>query len=211
MRESSYTIKSISKERIFEEFKKMLKGDKNLINGISYLIRTKLFFYIFGFKKIFFQLKEFKKINHISELLFMLSYGNNVKQLGEFIKNKIAVDNKTEAEINMFNEIYLNLNNLFTSIDRRLFLYSIFNKYKNELILNSSIIPPEFNKELKEFKNNEFPKLQSQVQINGSDIMNLGYQGKQIKEVMNKIMIQIFSKNIKNTKQDILEYLNAKN
>ena len=111
----------------------------------------------------------------------------------------------------MFNEIYLNLNNLFTSIDRRLFLYSIFNKYKNELILNSSIIPPEFNKELKEFKNNEFPKLQSQVQINGSDIMNLGYQGKQIKEVMNKIMIQIFSKNIKNTKQDILEYLNAKN
>lgn len=204
MRKFASTIVKTSKERVLEELKKMLKGDKNLPLGISYLIRTKLFQYIFKFKKIYFSLREFAKVEVFSEFLFLLTFGNGIENLGDYLKKVLMIENSTEKEINSLNHLFLNLDE--TNLTKRRIIISECLKSSN-VIYESKLIPNDWKILIKEFKNGIYPKTINELKINGNELMKLGYQGKQISEVTKKLLSAVYSNEIQNDKNQILRYL----
>lgn len=204
MRKFALTITKTSKERVLEELKKMLKGDKNLPLGISYLIRTKLFQYIFKFKNIHFSLREFLKVNVFSELLFLLSFGNGIENLGDYLKKVLMIENSTEKEINSLNHLFLNSG--ISDIAKRRMIISECLK-SSQIIYESKLIPGDWKVLIKEFKNGMYPKNINELKINGNELMNLGYQGKAISEITKKLLLAIYSDEIQNDKNQILRFL----
>lgn len=209
-------IKNISLERIQSEFNKILLSDypekiyilydaklfdilkiKNVkinesdLNKLKssekdLVIRLSLFIYILG------DIKESKKI------LDLLRYSNKVKSkcitILDNINNDI-IDDKSTIKI---------------------YLKEIGNESLNYLLYVKKILDKEFEKKyysqiknlIKEINSNKECYSLKQLALNGKDLVDLGYEGKEIGEKLNFLLNNVIKNPNMNNKTDLIKIIN---
>ena len=75
-------------------------------------------------------------------------------------------------------------------------------------IFNSSYVTALLDDVLEDFSSKRYPSSISELSVDGNDLMVLGLQGKQIGDMLTKIIGAIYSDNLKNNRNDILNYIN---
>lgn len=200
MQASISSLREISPERIYIEFEKgFMKGnpikfleliqefkiDRLLFSTESNLISNKL-------------LKRFEKSKQFSERLF-LAFNNDNFILEEVLRTTIMLTNEECDKIKALRIIEKD----------EISATNFFEACKSNFIgLDTEIfVSPSFKVLQQKFISNEFPKQVKDLQINGKELMELGYFGVDIKNKQMQLINKIFNLEIKNTKESILNNL----
>ena len=209
--DNAYTIKNISLERITEEFTKIILSDKP--QNLIYLFKTKLLNYL-NINKEESEEKLYELYNEISILneiekdlvkrLLLLDYliekiKINCESLCQTLiySNKIKKNHSTimlcikSIDINKLDKI--SIKTILNKIDKTLFEQFLdISKviYKDEKKINNII---DIIRKIEE--NNECYTIKS-LNINGRDIMDLGYKNKEVGIILEKLLQEV----IKNPK-----------
>lgn len=199
IKKNAYKIKSITSERILIEFDKMVKkGDPEL--GIKLLVETELFENIFGVKRRNVGgIIDSGNIKTMGEFIFTLLYG--FKDISEIYKKKLKGDISTTKEIMALETLFNNQSSEMT--ESLITMFKAYSIYSN--IVNSNILTNWMLKVLNEF--NKLPKTIKEIDINGNELMNLGYSGIGVSQAYTKILNAIYSYKIKNSKQEIIKFI----
>ena len=184
----------ISNERKKEELLKILSTKNNLkkyINDYLEIYNT-----FIPFKKIDDTINNFS--NPYFSLTYLLSKSENydLKEL-KFSKKEINLLNILIKATNINIEDDYNFINLLSNTNCKEVLL-----YLNELY-NTNL-----SNRYKSLKNYIVNK--KTIKISGKDLLALGYKGKEIKEIQEKLIELIKNKELKNTKDSLLKYLKKK-
>ncbi len=196
-------LKLIAKERITEEFIKILSSE---YPG-KYLYEYKELFSVFipNINKL--TLEQVSNINSASNNLIvrltLLAF-----YFGQEALNNLTLPNKTIATINLYIK-YASLP-YQTTYDLRYLLHVLGNDYINYLSFKSSI-DLSFDDALVQSK---LDKIQSkhdcislkQLAITGRDLQDLGITGPSIKETLESCLLKIMKDELSNTKKELLDY-----
>lgn len=188
--DSKSDIKYITGERILEELEKIYhKG--NIQYGINLLVNTGLHKEIFGFKII----------KNIGDDLFFNKRNTNIITKGDFyyiicgstlFKTILKGDIKTEKEIKAIELINNSIDIDLDIVAKRKLFYDAIQISKS--ILSSGILTKEFMLIQKDFNNNLYPKSLKELDVNGDDLINMGYIGIEIGNKLNELLMERLSK-----------------
>ncbi len=177
--QSKSDIKYITGERILEELEKIYhKG--NIYYGINLLHRTGLHKEIFGD-------------------IWIKDYLGKIITKGDFyyiicgsiaFKTILKGDIKTEKEIKAI-ELISNPTSLDIVAKRKLFYDAI---QISKSILSSGLLSKEFMSIQKDFNDNLYPKSLKELDVNGDDLINMGYIGIEIGNKLNEMLMERLSK-----------------
>lgn len=195
-------IKEIAGERILIELEKIVtKGDKRI--GAQLLKDTGLFKNIFDFE--------------LNQSTIDRSPFEDVKSTGEFIYLLIRLSenpanlfrNKLKGDINTFKEIEaltMGFKDVSNSIVKnRVVVHNMFIKSPNSI--NSMILPNELKVASEGLKSGQYPKSIKELDIDGNDVMNLGFKGKEIGDILKRVLLNIYSDKISNNKNEIIAFI----
>ena len=218
--DKSFIINNISLERITDEFTKIILSDKP--ENIKYLFETKLLKYlnisneddIGKLKQFYNEIVILKKINkNLEKRLALLDYiveKNNINCksfCNELIYSKKIIKNHNiiltllkNIEIDYLNKV--EIKKILSEVDRNLLeeyldiSRIIYDKEKNvdEII--------DILNEIEE--NNECYTIKK-LNINGRDIMDLGYKNKEIGEILNYLLHEVIKNPDINKKNDLIK------
>ncbi len=196
-------LKLIAKERITEEFIKILSSE---YSG-KYLCEYKELFSVFIPNIYKLTQKQVSNIdsasNNLIVRLTLLAF-----YFGQEALNNLTLPNKTIATINLYIK-YASLP-YQTTYDLRYLLHVLGNDYINYLSFKSSI-DLSFDDALVQSK---LDKIQSkhdcislkQLAISGRDLQDLGITGPSIKETLESCLLKIMKDELSNTKKELLDY-----
>ncbi len=201
-------LKLIAKERITEEFVKILSSE---YPG-KYLYEYKELFSVFipNINKL--TQEQVSNINSASNNLIvrltLLAF-----YFGQEVLNNLILPNKTIATINLYIK-YASLPYQST-YDLRYLLHVLGNDYINYLSFKSSI-DLSFDYALVQSK---LDKIQNQhdcislkqLAITGRDLQDLGITGPSIKETLESCLLKIMKDELSNTKKELLDYARTLN
>jgi tRNA nucleotidyltransferase (CCA-adding enzyme) len=203
IKDNAHNIKEISKERILIEFDKIVKKGKSEI-GIKILDETNLFKNIFDFE-FKGDYNDFKNVKNMSDFIY-LCFSNQSTKASEFYKNNLKGEIQTTKELEA-----LEMTSLISGKpeDDRAIVMRMISKYPN--IQNSGVLSQYVKELISEMNSGKYPKSLSDLNIDGNDLIEMGFKGKEIGEKLSEVIINIFKDNLKNKKQDIMNFLNKKN
>jgi len=205
IRKNAHQIKKEPKERILEEFNKIItKG--NPLKGAMELKRTGLYKNIFD------------KDAAISSNLPW----DNVKNLGDFIyllthrigKPSLIYQNKLQTGDS---EIFRYLKALEESEN------AVGDKIKDRVIghrmysispesLKSGVLNSRIKKVSEEFLLNKYPKRIKDLEINGNDLISLGYkQDAKLGLKLKEILVKVYSDELRNNRNELIKYVKSTN
>lgn len=203
IKENAHLIKTISSERILMEFQKVIdKGD--WIVFLNLLNATGLWYEIFGFamKKMIGTIKP----TTLSELLYLAIRGEDspIKNWGEFFDEELDIDNKTQKELRaleIVNDAFLH--NLHLVDNKK-------DAFKALQICPWALSLPYFEFQgidKQDFERKILPKSFRDLEVNGDDMLKLGFEGKEIGEMNKKIVDAIFENKLINDRKKILKFI----
>lgn len=200
IQQNAHTIKEISKERILIEFDKIvMKGDVTI--GAQLLVNSGLFDHIFG-NKFIGSYKPFKFVKKMSEFIFWLIQGFTNKP-EDYFKNVMKGDIKNTAEIKA-----LNLSNTRIPTNKLEGRWLIFDLNRiAPSILDSYFIVNELDEYLPDFKSNAYPISYKEMQINGNDLLTMGFKDQQIGVLLKKALNGIYADQVDNNNQNLTNYI----
>ncbi len=196
-------LKLIAKERITEEFVKILSSE---YPG-KYLYEYKELFSVFILNINKLTQEQVSNIdsasNNLIVRLTLLAF-----YFGQEALNNLTLPNKTIATINLYIK-YASLP-YQTTYDLRYLLHVLGNDYINYLSFKSSI-DLSFDDALVQSK---LDKIQNQhdcislkqLAISGRDLQDLGITGPSIKETLESCLLKIMKDELSNTKKELLDY-----
>lgn len=221
-------ISSISKERIVEELKKIVKGG-DVTKGVAYLgkvnmpmnfftqaERSQLYVHFTNETYEKYQLKG--KIKTLAELIWMIG-GYNVCT---DIARALGVDNKTIKEIDHLERMQklYNLKPIRVGIFEALLdgvdilnstLFSLYEGYDaagNNYGTSIEITRfKSITKCIAEFKGGHYPHSFKELAVNGNDLLEWGYKGVDIGITLKLIVRKIMERQIENDKKEIKYFL----
>lgn len=168
---------------IYPDYKYNNKTKKALLNAAQYDLQTKyaIIFYNKGIDS--------------EKVLKDLKYSNT------FVKDVSTILNNYKDEYNKYElrKLYQDISE--TNLER------LLNMKKSN---NNENVDKEI-KMLKEIKTDNVPKNKKDFNINGNDLIKLGYKpGKQLGLILQDIEYQIFNERINNNKNEIINFINNK-
>lgn len=195
-------IKEISPERILIEFDKIVNKGNPLV-GAKLLRQTNLYPYIFGSNRGI-NLSGFDKVKTMGEFIYMLLKDTNPSP-SEFYKKNLKGDLDTYNEIRAL-EIggEIRQDELGNPYKRIFDMYKI---YPN--IINTELFGGNIKRLASDMKSNNIPFSLKEVPVNGNDLMELGYKGKEIGDTFVNILNKIYRKELRNDRESILNYLKS--
>ena len=138
----------------------------------------------------------------MGEFIYLLTE-NLVDKPSEFYKNKLKGDIEN---INIIKALELAYNNYSDNkIENRVLIFNM-NKISAK-IMDSKILPDVLYNLISEFKQNRYPLTNKDLKVNGNDLMNLGFKGKEIGDMLRKILINIYADKLENSKEDIINFV----
>lgn len=201
IKQNAKSINEISKERILIEFDKIVnKGNPKI--GVELLIESGLYENIFGVK-FSGTLDPFIYVTRNSEFIYWLLIPFTPTP-DLYYKKIMKGDLETEKEISALAYLYNNLPKN-DKISQRWVYYNI-NKIAPSMF-DSKFVKSLLNDVLSDFEDNIYPKNYSDLKINGNDLINMGLKGKVIGDTLNKLLLNIYSDNIKNEKNMLLSFV----
>lgn len=208
---NAHLIREITPERILIEFEKIVSKGSPLI-GAELLFKTGLFYHIFEspVTRRFSTIGLFKKIKTLGEFMTLLFMSRNIEAIriengSDFFKNRMKGDIDTYKEIKAL-EIGLSnpIHHFFGSTQSRLMAFDIYNLSKRAF--NSNLFDSVLEVAIEELRRGKFPKTLKELEINGNDLIELGFSGVKIGEILKKALLEIFKETIENKKEQLLEF-----
>jgi len=194
-------IKSITSERILIEFDKIVKKG-NPEKSIFDLIETNLYQNIFGTNPNINKDLNLSQISNMGEFIFCLLYDTSINNISDYFKKNMKGDIDNTKVISSIENLVNNFTN--DRIKNLLILFNIYNKI-DQNIINTKLLNNDYQNLFKEFL--KYPKTLKELDVNGNDIMQLGYKGNEITDIFKKIIIGLYSNTINNKKEEILNYV----
>lgn len=193
-------IKEISPERILIEFDKIVKkGDP--AKGAMLLSITGLFEQIFGKDALFF-LPDFEIVRTMGEFIFLLSK-DVVHSSSVFYRDSLKGDIDTFKEIAAYEIAYgYCADSLVT--DRNV-IYDMYKVYPKSV--DTEIFGGMFTNNVNFMREKNFPFSFKDLPVNGNDLIELGFEGKEIGIALSKIITEIYSDKLLNDRDQILNAL----
>ena len=211
IRTNAHKIVEITPERILIEFEKIVtKG--NMQRGAKLLHQTNLFEHIFDesasidtMHDIEFSLNRMLLAKTCGEFMFLLTHdlvSNPHKFYKENLKGEISVAKEIEALMRAEEIKYF-----ISDSEKRMKLFEMLKICPSTA--TSQILRTDLLDLLEEFNSGKYPISLKSLAINGNDLLEKGFIGKEIKEMQYAILNEIFSDRIKNEKEEILDFLNS--
>lgn len=189
---NKHKIKEITSERILIELNKIVEKS-NISAAVMWLLKTGLWDEIFskgsGFTSI--NTKILPLIKSLGELIFILT--------PEGVNPNNIFDNKLPNEVKK--ELH-SLNLLKKNPDNNERIFEALTHHP-DIIHNSLFQIPI------EFKNGILPRSIKELTIKGGDLLELGFVGVEIGEMMKKITSLILSNKLKNDRVEILNFVES--
>lgn len=203
IKEKAETIKHITSERILIELEKIqTKG--NIKNGIMLLTESGLFKNIFGFESDFSNI-SFNDIKTRADFFFTLLKDTEIKH--ESFKTILKGDTDTADAIK---GIQFGFENVTDNIVTNRNVVFMMNKI-SEQSLDSGILPDNLKIAVHELRSGKFPLTMKNLDVNGNDIIELGFKGVEIGRILNFALLNVFSERIQNKKEDIINLIKNEN
>ena len=196
-------IKEIPPERILIEFDKIVKKGNNVV-GAELLRDTGLFENIFGFKLGDVNRDALSRARTMGEFIYTLlgSTPNPADHYKQDLKGDIETFKEIKAlDIGMHDASDNPVNN--RSVAHNMYL----NSPKS---LESKILPQKLQHAAMELLMGRFPKNVGELAINGNDIQQLGFQGKEIGDKLKSLLINVYAENVRNNREDLLNLVGQK-
>jgi tRNA nucleotidyltransferase/poly(A) polymerase len=199
IKDNAPKIKNITAERILIEFDKIIKKGSPE-KGIKDLIDTNLYKNIFEVEPKINNSLNIGNIKTMGEFIFCLLYDRYV-DVSTYFKGKMKGDIESTNQIKCLENIMDSYNN--NELNNKILF---FNSYKiSPIIFETSILPNNILKQIESFK--KYPKTFKELDINGNDIMGLGYKGAEVGDIQKKILINILDDKLSNKKNEIINFI----
>lgn len=200
IQQNASKIREISPERILIEFQKIVdKGSPTV--GADLLIKTGLYQNIFSIQpKI--NVSEFQNVKTMGEFIYQL-IKHGISNPAEFYKNNLKGDIDTFNEIKALEMAFKDQSE--NSVTNKLTVYSMYKTFPNSI--NSEIIPDKIKKNIKEMRDMNMPFSLRELQVNGNDLLPLGFSGMQIGQILKNMLIDVYSGKQRNNKELLLRQL----
>ena len=199
IRKNAARIKEISPERILIEFDKIVKKG-NKFQGAFLLKDLKLTPQIFGKDGGLYISNDWENVETMSEFLWLLS-NHLVDNIAEFYKNNLKGDIETYKELKALQYAYNSVNET-DIIKARTAAHNVYVTANN--MLESKILPDALKNAANDLLSGKYPKSLSELTVNGNDLMSLGLQGKEIGDMLKKMLMKIYGDEVRNIKEDLL-------
>jgi len=205
IRENASRIKEIPAERILIEFDKIIKKG-NPFEGAYLLKDLKLTPQIFNGDGSLYMGKEWQEVQTMGEFLWLLAH-HLVQDIAEYCKTKLKCDIETYKELKAFQQAFQGGDKINNVTART----SAHNIYKiSPKTLESRILPESIKHAAQELLSGKYPKDYNELAVNGNDLMDIGLQGKAIGDAKKRLLIQFYSANVRNGKEELLSLLKTK-
>lgn len=196
---NAHKIKEISPERILIEFDKIIKKGNPQV-GIDNLVETGLFKEIFGFD--YKGDSDFIKVKTMADFIYKI-FENSGALASSFYRTKL------KGEINVTNQILaLELQEKLSNdkLSDRIIIQKMLNISPN--IEESGLLKNETKALIKSFKDGLYPLNIKDLNINGNDLIAMGFQKAEIGKNQNLVMQAVLSDELANKKEDIVNFIN---
>ena len=204
IQKNAYRISEITKERILIEFDKIVnKGDP--VTGAKLLVETNLYEHIFN-TKFTGKFEHFAYVERMSEFMYWLTECFT-EQPDFYFKVVMKGDIETTKEISAL--AYLYKNNPKNDITKQRWCYFNINKI-SPIMLTSNYALSLLSNVQDDFNDGIYPKSMAELEIDGNDLINMGYKGAKIGSLLNDILGAIYSDEIDNDRTEILNFIKNK-
>lgn len=195
------SIKTIARERILEELIKIhKKGDVNL--GLQGLVKTGLWDQIFTFKP---QLSLPKDLVHQAEFFYMLLLNDTRPE--DYYFQHLSGDRETQKAIWALRYYSERIHAATTDFQIRKLLVD---SYKIHKIIASTTLHSSYIKNvIIPMFDSKYPWALSDLKINGDDLLERGFTGKQIGDILRSLLEDILDDKLINVRGQLLERVNA--
>lgn len=190
--ENSYMIKTISSERIVEELNKIFyKGKINL--GIDLFEDCGLYGQIFETKLR----HDLYRIDTIEDFYYSICGSS------ETYKNVLKGENKIFDGIQAIETILDNYD--FTDFNKRKVVYGAYQ-------ISKAILDSGFAKRfgyadtIADFNEGKYPKKITEVSLNGNDLIEMGFKGKEIGDILKEVLFLILEDKLENEKESLINF-----
>lgn len=202
IKKNAHLIKEISPERILIEFEKIVtKG--NIPYGVELLVDLKLFEQIFGFSFIG-NIKIFNQVKDMADFIF-LCFENQKEKPSLAYKNKFKGTTENEKQIESLEMLKDITDDKFKN---RFIVAKMLSK--SPTIRKSGLLNNNVLSIISDFDSGKYPKNINELEINGNELMDLGFKGKDIGAMNVKIFAAILGDKLKNNKKDIIDFIQKK-
>lgn len=196
IRQHANDIKTISAERILEEFNKMIhKGSPEI--GARLLVESGLYKGIFGtdFKGTY---DKFPQVKRMSEFIYLLTK-DSVPSPASFFKNQLKGDIDTYKELKVF-EIELP----WDEAEERWLLSKAYNMAPDAI---KSFITQDKLRSGSEHPVEKYPRVASKLAVSGDEITQMGVKGQFHGKLNHDLMDLIYHNQLENTHEAIMDYI----
>jgi tRNA nucleotidyltransferase/poly(A) polymerase len=201
---NAHRIQEISPERVLIELEKILtKGDKAF--GTALLRDTGLLKKICKedrfFMNKFSDPQRWKDVKSMGEFMFALLY-QCMDNPADFFKNALKGDTHTYKEMKAYELAFSGYSQKVWR-DR----YRAFEMFRySPKSVNSNILPEHMREVVIDMKAKNMPFSMKDLKVNGDDLLQSGYIGKEIGDLMMIMMIKIYAEAIPNNRTALLNY-----
>jgi len=200
IQQNAFKIREISPERILIEFDKIVKKGKPTV-GAQLLKETGLYEQIFSVDTEI-NVAEFNNVKTMGEFIYQLTkYG--IPNPAEFYKNSLKGDLTTYNEMRALELAFKDDSD--SAVKNKITVFNMYKIYPDAI--NSQIIPDKIKDSIKEMRSMGMPFSLRELQVNGNDLLALGYSGQQIGEILKKLLFDIYSGKQRNNKEILLRQI----
>lgn len=200
IQQNASKIKEISPERILIEFDKIVKKGSPAI-GAQLLVDTGLYHNIFGVEPKL-NIAEFNNVKTMGEFIYQLTK-YSVANPAEFYKTKLKGDFDTYNEIKAYDLAYKDQSN--NPIQNKLTVFAMYKIFPASV--DSLILPDNIKNAIKEMRSMGMPFSFKELQVNGNDLLAMGYSGQQIGQILKNLLIDVYSGKVRNNNQLLLRQI----
>jgi tRNA nucleotidyltransferase/poly(A) polymerase len=185
MRENSHLIKSISGERILDEFQKMIKKGCNSQIIFDLISDTNIDLALFGTK-----MPEYQGFGYLDEISFFYTLGIlGYTNPAEFFKKILKGDRLVAKDIKTLNTILDKSQKLTSEEDLKLLLSKSFTISPS--VMDCKILPDNIRELVSQMKKGTIPTTMKDISVDGNDVIiasNDSLKNEKIGEVLEQIL-----------------------
>jgi hypothetical protein len=206
IKQNASTISTISSERILEEFAKIVNKGGDVRYGVQLLKDSGLYKEIFGVEldQSIITQSPFDRVKTLGELMFLMI--QTFDEPDEYFIGRFMTPKARGSD--MFKEIG-SLKLGYTKTDNkpsanRMVANMMLNKFSE--IANSDILPEPIKRSIDELSSGRYPIDVNHLQVDGRDLMNLGFQGQPVGDAQKALLKLVYRDELPNKKDDLLAY-----
>lgn len=202
IRQNAGRIKEIAGERILEELKKVVNKNGDKRQAAQLLKDSGLYSQIFRgeLKQSSIDRKPFEYAKTLGEFIFLLLSPITNKPAHLFL-SRLKGDVPTSKEIMALNRAFAY--DVNTNVEARSVTYNMYLHFPESL--KSQILPEKIEIAAKELLSGRYPKSLRELAINGNDLMELGFKGKDVGDKLKFALLNVYADKVKNNREDLLK------